>query len=121
MFIHDICKLDSLVMVSMCCTHLLEEQGELSYASVEVIGLPSCLEEETLRNGEKAFITVPEQHGVYIGINLLAGIIVYHVDILVAANAFWDIDDASVGDNQSLCPVVPGRSIASQQEGLFRS
>ena len=121
MFIHDICRLDSLVMVSMCCTHLLEEQGELGYASVEVIGLPSCLEEETLRNGEKAFITVPEQHGVYIGINLLAGIIVYHVDILVAASVLWDIDDAPVGNNQPFCPVVPERSIASQQEGLFRS
>ena len=62
MFIHDICKLDSLVMVSMCCTHLLEEQGELSYASVEVIGLPSCLEEETLRNGQIAFSALPEEY-----------------------------------------------------------
>jgi len=51
----------------------------------------------------------------------LAGIIVYHVDILVAASVLWDIDDAPVGNNQPFCPVVPERSIASQQEGLFRS
>ena len=52
---------------------------------------------------------------------MLAVGIVDHVDILVAANAFWDIDDASVGDNQSLCPVVPDRGVASQQNGLVLS
>lgn len=49
-------------MLGMSLSHLLEEYGKLFYASVEVIGLPSCLEEETLRNGKIAFIALPEQY-----------------------------------------------------------
>lgn len=40
-----------VIMQGMCLAHLRKEYGKLFYASVEVIGLPSCLEEETLWNG----------------------------------------------------------------------
>lgn len=51
-----------VVMQGMCLAHHIEEHGKLFYASVEVIGLPSCLEEETLRNGQIAFSALPEEY-----------------------------------------------------------
>lgn len=51
-----------VVMQGMCLAHLVEEHGKLFYASIEVIGLPSCLEEEALRNGKIAFIALPEEY-----------------------------------------------------------
>lgn len=52
----------SVVMQGMCLAHLIEEHGKLFYTSVEVIVLPSCLEEETLWNGQIAFIALPEEY-----------------------------------------------------------
>ena len=52
----------SVVMQGMCPPHLIEEHGKLFYASVEVIGLPSCLEEETFWNSQIAFIALPEEY-----------------------------------------------------------
>ena len=52
----------SVVMQGVCLAHLIEEYGKLFYASVEVIGLPSCLEEETLWNSQIAFIVLPEEY-----------------------------------------------------------
>lgn len=39
------------VVMQGMCLDLIEEHGKLFYASVEVIVLPSYLEEETLWNG----------------------------------------------------------------------
>ena len=61
-----------VVMQGMCLAHLLKEYGKLFYASVEVIGLPSCLEEETLWNGQIAFSALPEGYRVCICVNMLA-------------------------------------------------
>lgn len=96
-------------------SHLLQECGQPLYAMVEVVRLPLCLEEESLRYGEALPVVVPEEYGGSIAVHVQASVVPHDAEVLVVFPVVGQVHDAPLGNHQPLGALVPSGGVSRQE------